>query len=107
MRWRAGGVHETGRDHAFKGDCRFLSDMVFGKMVTVKPNGADRNGRTVAWIFMDGKNLNEEIVRSGFAWHYKRYSKDENFNCKNCTVICSSRSEALAAGYRPCGKCRP
>ena len=38
----------------------------------------DRYGRTVAWVFVDGNNLNEEIVRAGFAWHFKKYSKDEN-----------------------------
>lgn len=29
------------------------------------------------------------------------------YNCKNCTVIFQNSKEALAAGYRPCGKCRP
>ena len=36
----------------------------------------DRYGRTVAWVFVDSLNLNEELVRRGLAWHYKHHSKD-------------------------------
>lgn len=57
---------------------QFTSDMVFGKVVTIKPTDTDRYGRTVAWVLVNGLNLNEEIVLAGFAWHYKKYSKDED-----------------------------
>jgi micrococcal nuclease len=30
-----------------------------------------------------------------------------NYNCKNCTLEYRSREEAMAAGFRPCGGCRP
>ena len=42
-------------------------------------------------------------VRSG-VFHQ---STCKDFNCKNCTANFSSREEAIAAGYRPCGGCRP
>jgi len=29
------------------------------------------------------------------------------FNCKNCTVIFQSRQEAIQAGFKPCGICKP
>ena len=29
------------------------------------------------------------------------------YNCKNCTEIFKSREDALKAGYRPCGNCKP
>jgi endonuclease YncB( thermonuclease family) len=38
----------------------------------------DRYGRTVAWVYVNGKNLCEELVRNGMAWHYKKYSSDQN-----------------------------
>jgi len=30
-----------------------------------------------------------------------------HYNCKNCTVVFKSRKEAISAGYRPCGMCKP
>jgi len=34
-------------------------------------------------------------------------SECENYNCKNCTVVFKTREDAIKAGYKPCGKCRP
>lgn len=42
-------------------------------------------------------------VKSG-AFHR---SSCKHFNCKNCTKSFSSRQQALDAGYRPCGNCKP
>lgn len=58
----------------------FVSDFCFGKKVQVvvagKPN---RNGRWIAEIFYNNKNLNKELVRNGLAWHFKKYSKNQNY----------------------------
>ncbi len=56
---------------------QFTSDLVFGKNVRLIAHNTDRYGRTVGTIILpDGRNLNEELVREGFAWHYKAYSND-------------------------------
>ena len=58
---------------------QFTSDMVFGKQVRLIVHNKDRYGRTVGTIILpDGRNLNEELIKNGFAWHYKAYSKDVN-----------------------------
>ena len=31
----------------------------------------------------------------------------KDFNCKSCTIIFHSRDEAIKAGFRPCGGCKP
>jgi len=57
---------------------QLTSDLCFGKVVTVKPTDMDRYGRIVAHVILpDKRNLNEEIVKSGLAWQYKRYSKSQ------------------------------
>ena len=28
-------------------------------------------------VYYDDKNLNEELLKAGLAWHFKRYSNDE------------------------------
>lgn len=58
---------------------QFTSKMVFGKEVKVKTHGCDRYGRILGDVFTpDGKSLNQELVRAGFAWWFRRYSDDAN-----------------------------
>lgn len=58
---------------------QFASDLAFGKNVRLIEHNKDRYGRTVGTIILpDGRSLNEELVREGYAWHYKAYSKDKN-----------------------------
>ena len=57
---------------------KFTSSMVFGRIVEAKPITTDRYGRTIAWIYFDGACLNEELLKAGLAWHYKRYSPERH-----------------------------
>ena len=54
---------------------QFTSDLAFGKTVTVIEKEKDRYGRTVGEIILpDGRSLNRELVRAGFAWWYRHYA---------------------------------
>lgn len=55
-----------------------LSDQVFGKQVEVLSNKTDKYGRTAGKVVIGGKDANLEQVRSGFAWHYKEYQKEQS-----------------------------
>jgi len=56
---------------------QFTSEMVFGKYVTVKEAGRDHYGRTLGDVLLsDGRNLNHELLKAGYAWWYRQYSKD-------------------------------
>lgn len=52
------------------------ADLVFGKTVLVSTLSKDRYGRFVANVSLAGKNLSEELVSSGYAWCYRKYSKN-------------------------------
>ena len=55
-------------------------DVAAHKMVTVQVDTVDRYGRSVGEVFLpDGSNLNKQIVGAGYAWQYKRYSKDPEY----------------------------
>jgi len=158
---------EKGQDFGHKAK-QFTSDKVFGKTVEVEAIDKDRYGRTVGMVSIRGQSLNEELLRTGYAWVYTRYCKKpfcaqwgllqqqarankkglwahpnsvapwdfrrgtsrgqqavtgplhgntnsmvfhapscKYFNCSNCTMVFSSKDEALATGYRPCGLCKP
>lgn len=50
---------------------------VFGKEVTVQVAGQDRYGRTLGEVVLpDGRILNQELVREGLAWWYRKYAPD-------------------------------
>jgi endonuclease YncB( thermonuclease family) len=56
---------------------RFTARMVFRKIVEVQKVDTDSYGRTVAWVSVDGRSLNEELLRAGLAWWYRYYAEDE------------------------------
>ena len=55
---------------------QFTGDLAFGQAVKVVVRDVDRYGRQVAEVILpDGRNLNEEVVRAGFAWWFVRYAR--------------------------------
>jgi len=55
---------------------QFTSSMVFGKQVTLEPETIDKYHRTVGMVFINGSNLNEQIVTNGYGWVYRKYCKE-------------------------------
>jgi endonuclease YncB( thermonuclease family) len=54
-----------------------LSEMVFGKDVTIVYQKTDQYGRLVGKIVLEGKDINLEQVKAGMAWHYKEYQREQ------------------------------
>ena len=55
----------------------FTSSLVFNKTVEVTWTKKDRYGRLIGLVRLpDGRELNQELVRAGYAWWYKKYSAD-------------------------------
>ena len=52
-----------------------LSEMVFGKDVRVEWQKKDRYQRILGIVFIGEKDVNLQMVKDGFAWHYKFYDK--------------------------------
>ena len=46
---------------------KYLAGLVLNKSVDVKSYGTDRYGRTLAVVFVDGKNVNLEMIKAGLA----------------------------------------
>lgn len=54
-----------------------LSNLCFGRFVTVKGEKYDRYKRLIAVVINDkNQNINQEMIKQGMAWHFKKYSKD-------------------------------
>jgi endonuclease YncB( thermonuclease family) len=55
----------------------FTANLVFGKIVRAEYESKDKYGRLLAEVFLpDGRSLNRDLVRNGYAWKYDRYSND-------------------------------
>lgn len=76
---RLNGIDCPEKKQAFGNQAKkFTSELVFGKIVNVESVTKDRYGRTVADVITDdGKNINHEIVKNGFAWWYRKYASDD------------------------------
>lgn len=56
---------------------KYVLEIVAHEIVTVEARNKDRYGRTIGEVFLpDGESLNRLLIRDGYAWHYKKYSKD-------------------------------
>lgn len=54
-----------------------LSDLCFGRIVTVKGEKHDRYKRLIAVVINNkNKNVNQEMIKLGMAWHFTKYSTD-------------------------------
>ncbi len=53
------------------------SDLVAGQTVTIEKITADRYGRTIGRVFVNGLNVNRSLVEGGNCWVYPRYAKDK------------------------------
>ena len=59
---------------------QFTSDLCFGKEVKVVSNGKrDRYKRILGTVYIDDINLNKELIKAGFAWHFKKYSDKQEY----------------------------
>lgn len=67
---------ERGQDF-YRRAKEFTSEMVFGRVVEVTPVDQDDYGRLVAWVSVDGRTLNKELVAEGLAWWYRRHAPKE------------------------------
>lgn len=53
-----------------------LSNIVFNQEVKLVITGVDKYGRTLANVYIDTLWINRDMIATGNAWHYKKYSKD-------------------------------
>lgn len=67
-----------------------LSEIVFGKDVSVRDHGTDRYNRTIGRIICGAIDVSLEMVKRGMAWRYDKYSKEP--------ALIEAQARARAAG---------
>ena len=54
---------------------KFLESLLKDTHFNIEITGKGAFGRSLGVIYIAGKNLNLEMVKNGYAWHYRKYSK--------------------------------
>lgn len=54
-----------------------LAHMVEGRTVRLQGHGEDRYGRLLAVVWVGEHSANEDLLRAGLAWWYRKYTPDE------------------------------
>lgn len=56
---------------------KHLSDLIFGRNVTVKVSKRDKYNREVGVVYLEDKDVNYLQILFGYAWHYKKYESEQ------------------------------
>ena len=91
-RIRLSGIDCPEKGQAFGNNAKHAtSDLAFGKEVTLQTHGKDKYKRTLADVILpDGMSLNQELVKQGWCWWYRKYAPGD-------TVLEGLESEAREA----------
>jgi micrococcal nuclease len=55
-----------------------LGELCAKQLLTVRYTGKDRNGRIIGKIYTNSNSyINLQMIQRGMAWHFKKYSADE------------------------------
>lgn len=71
------GVDAPEKDQDFGYESKkALMNYVSNKMIEIDIKSKDRYGRSVGILYVDGRNINEELLRDGYVWYYEQYDKN-------------------------------
>lgn len=74
---RLGQIDAPEKEQAFgEKSKQSLSELIYGKNVTVETETKDQHGRTVGKILVGGKDINLEQIKRGMAWFYVEFGRD-------------------------------
>ncbi len=78
IRIRLNGIDCPERKQDYYQVCKdALSQYIFGKNVLLVSHGTDRWKRIIADVYVKKESINLKMVKNGYAWHFKKYSKDK------------------------------
>jgi endonuclease YncB( thermonuclease family) len=75
---RLAGIDAPESKQAFgQASKKHLSDLVFGKQVTLDCGKTDKYRREVCVVLVNGQDANLAQVKAGMAWWYRKYQKEQ------------------------------
>jgi len=73
------GINTPEKSQPFYQEAKtYLTQLIQNKTIQIETYGTDKYSRTLAYIFLDDKNINEQILKQGLATLYY-YEKDQHY----------------------------
>jgi len=95
-RVRLAGIDAPEKAQAFGAAAKEqLARLAFGKQADLRCAKRDRYGREVCSLYVAGRDVGLEQVRSGHAWWFREYAREQSLEDRN--VYASAESEAREA----------
>ena len=75
---RMAGIDAPERGQPYsKAATKYLKSLVAGKNVCVEWYKKDKYKRLIGVVFYNNKDINYQMVTKGYAWHFKKYQKEQ------------------------------
>ena len=68
-----------------------LKSLIFGKEVRVEYKTTDRYGRILGIVVIGEKDVNLQMVRDGYAWHYKHFDATPSYSAAESAAQSAKR----------------
>lgn len=82
IRIRMEGIDAPERGMPFyKKAKKYLGSLCIDQEIKIKITGKDKYDRILAYSYLnDGRELSEEMIKAGLAWHYKKYNSNKTLS---------------------------
>jgi len=76
----------------------YLRNLILNKNVEVRLGQGMSGKRLVGTVFADGKDINLEMVKAGYAWHYKFFAKNQTADDRQIYSSAENNAKLLKSG---------
>ena len=74
-----------------KESTQHLHSLIGGKEILVEYETTDRYGRILGIVYLGGMEINLQMVRDGYAWHYKHFDATPSYSAAEIAAQAAKR----------------
>lgn len=94
---RLQGIDAPELNQPFGAEARhYLSSLLLDKKIRLEWNKRDAYGRIIGKILISGHDVSLEMIRAGFAWHYKQYEGEQSVADRQLYAAAETEARASA-----------
>lgn len=96
---RLAGIDAPESKQAFgQASKKHLSDLVFGRQVTLDCGKTDKYRREICVVMVDDQDANLDQVKAGMAWWYRQYQKEQTSQQRATYEVAEAMAKAGKVG---------